>query len=99
MGAKEIEAVLEKIWDLHDKLNDAIHTISRAHFLNSIKNLRRPAADKKHHHHLFSGEENGGGGGGGYIFVKEIRVDDNELEIREAKSLNAIRTALDNLGE
>ncbi|CAN1751297.1 Plastid division protein PDV1 [Linum perenne] len=100
MEVEEIEAVLEKIWDLHDKLSDAIHTISRAHFLNSIKNLRRPPSDKKqqhHHHHLF-GEENRGGGGG-YVFVKEFRVDDNESAIREAKSLNAIRTALENLGE
>ncbi|CAN0902902.1 Plastid division protein PDV1 [Linum grandiflorum] len=99
MEVEEIEAVLEKIWDLHDKLSDAIHTISRAHFLNSIKNLRRPK-----HHHLFGGggDDNrggGGGGGGGYVFVKEFRVDDNESAIREAKSLNAIRTALENLGE
>ncbi|CAL1390985.1 unnamed protein product [Linum trigynum] len=101
MEVEEIEAVLEKIWDLHDKLSDAIHTISRAHFLNSIKNLRRPDAKKK----LFgdavedSRGAGGGGGSGGYVFVKELRVDDNESSIREAKSLNAIRAALENLGE
>ncbi|KAK9145331.1 hypothetical protein Sjap_005234 [Stephania japonica] len=28
MEMEEIEALLEKIWDIHDKLNDAIHAIS-----------------------------------------------------------------------
>ncbi|KAJ8747940.1 hypothetical protein K2173_001414 [Erythroxylum novogranatense] len=33
----------------------------------------------------------------GFVFVKDFRVDDNESVIQEAKSLNAIRTALENL--
>ncbi|KAE8717194.1 Detected protein of confused Function [Hibiscus syriacus] len=45
MEIEEIEAVLEKIWNLHDKLSNAIHSISRAHFLNSIKALIK--SDKK----------------------------------------------------
>ncbi|GJU23610.1 plastid division protein PDV1, partial [Tanacetum coccineum] len=32
----EVEAVLEKIWDLHDKLSDAIHSISRSHFVKAL---------------------------------------------------------------
>ncbi|GMI99654.1 PLASTID DIVISION1 [Hibiscus trionum] len=92
MEIEEIEAVLEKICDLHDKLSDAIHSISRAHFLNSIKALRK-SDDKK----LF----NDGGGGDdnrtGFVFVKDFRIDDGESAIQEAKSLNAIRTALENL--
>ncbi|KAE8726325.1 protein FAR1-RELATED SEQUENCE 5-like [Hibiscus syriacus] len=38
-------AVLEKIWNLQDKLSNAIHSISRAHFLNFIKALIK--SDKK----------------------------------------------------
>ena len=38
---EEIEVILEKIWDLHDKLSDAIHSISQSHFLNSVKALRK----------------------------------------------------------
>lgn len=92
MEIEEIEAVLEKIWDLHDKLSDAIHSISRTHFLNSIKALKK--SDKKK---LYNDvvEENRAG----FVFVKGLRVDDNESasSIQEAKSLNAIRTALENL--
>jgi hypothetical protein len=36
MGPKEVEAVLETIWDLHDKVSDAIHTLSCAHLLHAI---------------------------------------------------------------
>lgn len=92
MDIDEIEAVLEKIWDLHDKLSDAIHSISRTHFLNSIKALKK--SDKKK---LYGDdvEDNRAG----FVFVKGFRVDDNESAsaIQEAKSLNAIRTALENL--
>ncbi|KAL6955000.1 hypothetical protein U1Q18_042678 [Sarracenia purpurea var. burkii] len=101
MEIEEIVSVLEKIWDLHDKLSDAIHSISRAHYLNSIKFLRnsdevflprkkRPpftntdSADDVNHQ-------------AGFVFVKDCRVDDDDSAIQEAKSLNAIRTALENL--
>ncbi|KAK1421439.1 hypothetical protein QVD17_23773 [Tagetes erecta] len=61
---EEVETVvLEKIWDLHDKLSDTIHSISRSHFLHSIKTL----------------------------------TTTSNHPIQEAKSLNSIRTALENL--
>lgn len=92
MEIDEIEAVLEKIWDLHDKLSDAIHSISRTHFLNSIKALKKTDKKKLYNDVV---EDNRAG----FVFVKGFRVDDNESAsaIQEAKSLNAIRTALENL--
>ncbi|KAB1204976.1 Plastid division protein PDV1 [Morella rubra] len=100
MELEEIEAILEKIWDLHDKLSDAIHSISRTHFLNSVKALRKPEKIKK----LYSGKSNQNGAveengrATGFVFVKDFRADeDDDSAIQEAKSLNAIRTALENL--
>ncbi|KAL5744755.1 hypothetical protein ACOSQ2_027871 [Xanthoceras sorbifolium] len=90
MEIEEIEAVLEKIWDLHDKLSDAIHTISRTHFLDSIKTLKK--SDKKKPYGD-AGDDNRAG----FVFVKGFRVDDVDSAIQEAKSLNSIRTALENL--
>ncbi|GLT38757.1 hypothetical protein SLA2020_129830 [Shorea laevis] len=87
MEIEEIEAVLEKIWDLHDKLSDAIHSISRAHFLDSIKSLRKTDKNK------LLGDENRAG----FVIIKDFRVDDSDAAIQEAKSLSAIRTALENL--
>lgn len=104
MEIDEVEAVLEKIWDLHDKLSDAIHSISRAHFLNSIKALRKPEPppqkqlppqNKQQFDAAAAAEDNRAASGGGYVFVKEFGVYDEA--VREAKSLNAIRTALENL--
>ena len=88
MEIEEIEAVLEKIWDLHDKLSDAIHSISRVHFL-SIKSLRKSDKNKP----LNNVDENRFG----FVYAKDFRADDDDLAIQEAKSLNAIRTALENL--
>ncbi|XP_065868624.1 plastid division protein PDV1 [Euphorbia lathyris] len=90
MEMEEIEAVLEKIWDLHDKLSDAIHSISRSHFLNSVKHTRKSDKKKQFYETV---EENRNGS----VFYKDVRVDDNDAAIEEAKSLNAIRTALENL--
>ncbi|XP_076909102.1 plastid division protein PDV1-like [Bidens hawaiensis] len=85
MEMEEVEAVLEKIWDLHDKLSDAIHSISRSHFLHSVKSLRNTKlisdADVK----------------SGFVYVKGFPVEHNDDDIHDAKSLNAIRTALENL--
>ncbi|KAK7255768.1 hypothetical protein RIF29_29187 [Crotalaria pallida] len=90
MEIEEIEVVLEKIWDLHDKLSDAIHSISRSHFLTSVKTLKNSppvpfpaaaAADNR----------------GGFVLVKDFRSDEDDSAVHEAKSLNAIRTALENL--
>ncbi|XP_028548776.1 plastid division protein PDV1 isoform X2 [Dendrobium catenatum] len=94
MEMEQIEAVLERIWDLHDKISDAIHAISRAHFLKSIKNLARP--QEKNH------PPDGDLGDGsderscGYVFVKGFRPDE-DAALAEARSLNAIRSALENL--
>ncbi|WOG97052.1 hypothetical protein DCAR_0416391 [Daucus carota subsp. sativus] len=89
-AVEEIDPVLEKIWDLHDKLSDAIHSISRTHFLHSVKSVLR--ADSGRKRNGFGGDEENGNG---FVFVKGFPVDDSA--IREAKSLNAIRTALENL--
>lgn len=106
MELDEIEAILEKIWDLHDKLSDAIHSISRTHFLNSVKALKKPLEKRNkpyasNHNNNSSNlneavEENGRPG---FVFVKDFRGsdDDDVSAILEAKSLNAIRTALENL--
>ncbi|XP_026403965.1 plastid division protein PDV1 [Papaver somniferum] len=99
MEIEEIEAVLEKIWDLHDKLSDAIHSISRSHFLNSIKTLKksddvyfaRDNNEKKKPTNNNGNEERNG-----FVFMKEYRLVD-DAAIAEAKSLNAIRAALENL--
>ncbi|KAL5539779.1 hypothetical protein UlMin_043293 [Ulmus minor] len=92
MEIDEVEAVLEKIWDLHDKLSDAIHSISRAHFLNSIK-AQRKSDKKKPDGNAISNDNRGG-----FVFVKDFRPDHaDDSAIQEAKSLNAIRTALENL--
>lgn len=111
MEEKEIEAVLEKIWDLHDKFSDAIHSISRAHFLSSVKS--RGKTEDFHFPHRSTknleadSDQNAHGNGvrsdgnkiPGFVFVKEFRVGDEDdlAAVREAKSLNAIRTALENL--
>ncbi|XP_004308015.1 PREDICTED: plastid division protein PDV1 [Fragaria vesca subsp. vesca] len=111
MEIEEIEAVLEKIWDLHDKLSDAIHSISRAHFLHSVKALRQSSSEKekktkKNDTITTAGELFYGSDAAaeeerraGFVFVKDFRVEaeDDSAAIREAKSLNAIRTALENL--
>lgn len=91
MEVEEIEVVLEKIWDLHDKLSDAIHSISRTHFLNSINTLKN---NSKKPFNDFADENRTG-----FVFVKDFRVDVDldASAVQEAKSLNAIRTALENL--
>ncbi|KAE8077834.1 hypothetical protein FH972_016358 [Carpinus fangiana] len=104
MELDEIEAILEKIWDLHDKLSDAIHSISRSHFLNSVKAQKNPSEKKSKPYGTINNtsnlndavEENGRAG---FVFVKDFRgsEDDDDSAIQEAKSLNAIRTALENL--
>lgn len=90
MEIEEVETVLEKIWDLHDKLSDAIHSISRIHFLNTIKAVSKKSGDKQQ-----QGGREEEKRTSGYVFVKDFGVY-NEA-IREAKSLNSIRTALENL--
>ncbi|XP_057486420.1 plastid division protein PDV1-like isoform X1 [Actinidia eriantha] len=92
-----METVLEKIWDLHDKLSDAIHSISRSHYLNSVKSLRKPDdffLPRKKQPNDSTEESNHESG---FVFIKDFRADDDYSAIQEAKSLSAIRTALENL--
>ncbi|KAI4337939.1 hypothetical protein L6164_016301 [Bauhinia variegata] len=91
MEIEETEAILEKIWDLHDKLSDAIHSISRTHFLNSIKTLKN--SDKNKTSRDVGDDDNRAG----FVFVKDCRLDYDDSAVQEAKSLDAIRTALENL--
>ncbi|KAH9625085.1 hypothetical protein KSS87_018783 [Heliosperma pusillum] len=92
---EQVEAVLEKIWDLHDKLSDAIHSISRTHFLNSTQSLKNP--------HFFNHKDNvinannvvNTNNNNGFVFVKDF--DKDLSAISEAKSLNSIRSALEHL--
>ncbi|KAK8955677.1 Plastid division protein PDV1 [Platanthera guangdongensis] len=93
MEMEDIESVLERIWDLHDKISDAIHAISRAHFLKSIKSLNRASPDKQNPP---EGDVGGDDRKCGYVFVKGFRADEGAA-LAEAKSLNAIRSALENL--
>ncbi|GJX10778.1 plastid division protein PDV1 [Tanacetum coccineum] len=81
----EVEAVLEKIWDLHDKLSDAIHSISRSHFVKAL------TCNNNNNKKLSSSDDVKGG----FVYVKDY--PESESAIHEAKSLNSIRTALENL--
>lgn len=93
---EEVEAILEKIWDLHDKLSDAIHSISRSHFLTStIKTL----TDSSHIQNDATATKTTNEDGAGFVFVKDFRPQNDDVDdaVHEAKSLNAIRTALENL--
>ncbi|KAJ6794381.1 plastid division protein PDV1 [Iris pallida] len=101
----DVEAMLEAIWDLHDKISDAIHSICRSHFLKSIKTLTQPSPEKKGYHHRLHSLQVVGGvdgeydGRSGFVFVKEFRIGggDDDAAMAEARSLNAIRNALENL--
>lgn len=106
----EVEAVLEKIWDLHDKLSDEIHSISRTHFANSTKSLKNSNTHEnnfknnniKHqsqpHNHFFDHDfkDYNNINSNGFVFFKDF---DKNCAIAEAKSLNSIRSALENLEE
>ncbi|CAL4966111.1 unnamed protein product [Urochloa decumbens] len=90
MGPEEVEAVLETIWDLHDKVSGAIHSLSRAHFLRAVRRRTTGAGDKP----------------AGLVYVKGgglAAVGDGDevaaLEglAEEARSLHAIRAALEDL--
>ncbi|URE11896.1 hypothetical protein MUK42_23834 [Musa troglodytarum] len=93
---EEIEAVLETIWDLHDKISDAIHALSRAHFLRSIKSLAKSDAQAVE---AAAAEPGCGDGKGGFVFTKDFlaAAEDGAAMAAEARSLDAIRAALENL--
>ncbi|KAM7272885.1 hypothetical protein ACFE04_027549 [Oxalis oulophora] len=92
LALDEIEAVLEKIWDIHDKLSDTIHSINSRSQFNNI-NINN---NNKHN----NDEDYEAINGGGFVFVKEFNCEsstNNNNTIEEAKSLNSIRTAFENL--
>ncbi|XP_047060759.1 plastid division protein PDV1-like [Lolium rigidum] len=80
MEPEEAAAVLETIWDLHDKVSDAIHALSRAHFLRTV---RRRAGDRP----------------AGLVYIKGVPDEEADLNAvaEEARSLHAIRAALEDL--
>ncbi|KZV32840.1 hypothetical protein F511_20941 [Dorcoceras hygrometricum] len=96
MEIDEIEAVLEKIWDLHDRLSDAIHSVSRAHFLSSLKNPPKFDEFGLDRRKMSTGEADQKMGPG-FVFAKGSRGVEDDFGAHEAKSLYAIRTALENL--
>uniref|UniRef100_A0ACD5YPN4 Uncharacterized protein n=1 Tax=Avena sativa TaxID=4498 RepID=A0ACD5YPN4_AVESA len=92
--AADADAVLERIWDLHDRLSDAILAVSSTHFLTAPP--PRPSACAR------------SGGRNGYVFFKghpEGRAEDGggsalaaaAEAMAEARSLHAIRSALEDL--
>lgn len=95
---EELETVLEKIWDLHDKVSDAIHSISRSRFLKSIVNNAKPFYGEGFPTAPAPGAGLGAAGAdrrSGFVFVKGS--DEAAVSMAEAKSLNAIRAALEDL--
>ncbi|XP_057469310.1 plastid division protein PDV1-like [Actinidia eriantha] len=97
MEIEDIESVQEKIWDLHDKLSDAIHSISRSLYLDSINSIRKSAKKmpSNNNNNNDSIDDDNNNRRTGFVFVK----DDDDSAVKEAKSLNAVRTALENLDD
>jgi len=91
--AAEPEAVLERIWDLHDRLSDAILASSRAHLLLPPPPPPPPTAPPAGGARPRCG---GGGGRGGCVLVKGGGAAAEEA-VAEARSLHAIRSALEDL--
>ncbi|CAL4888660.1 unnamed protein product [Urochloa decumbens] len=104
--AAETEAVLERIWDLHDRLSDAILASSRAHLLlpppPPPPQQPAPSAPSAKGAHLRRG-----GGRNGCVFVKGGACDGDcgggealaaaADAVAEARSLHTIRSALEDL--
>ncbi|XP_066308145.1 plastid division protein PDV1-like [Miscanthus floridulus] len=92
MGPEEAEAVLETIWDLHDKVSDAIHALSRAHFLRAVRRRASASGDKPAAGLVYV---KGGGLGLGVRGGDEVAALATLAD--EARSLHAIRAALEDL--
>uniref|UniRef100_A0A0D9YQ55 Uncharacterized protein n=1 Tax=Oryza glumipatula TaxID=40148 RepID=A0A0D9YQ55_9ORYZ len=109
--AAEAEEVLERIWDLHDRLSDAILAVSRAHFLlpppppppPPSQPSAPPAREGRNGYVFVKGGKGGGGGGGGGGVGDGVGVGSAKAAaaeaMAEARSLHAIRTALEDLEE
>jgi hypothetical protein len=90
MGPEEAEAMLETIWDLHDNVSDAIHALSRAQFLCTVR--RRASGDNP-----IVGLTYIKGGGLGLGAHGEDEVATLAALAEEAKSVHAICAALEDL--
>ncbi|KAG8381177.1 hypothetical protein BUALT_Bualt06G0095200 [Buddleja alternifolia] len=101
MAVDQIETALRKICDLHDKLSGAIiRSVSRAHFLNSVNNPTGKCEEFYLRRKKKSDDDNPKQKSDtGAEFVKEFQAygDDSVSAVVEARSLYAIRTALENL--
>eukprot|EP01018_Ginkgo_biloba_P004322 Gb_32350 [translate_table: standard] len=104
---EEIEALMERAWHLHDKISDTIHSLSKSHFLDSIrKNNTNPIS---HEHHWPQNQPNNDIKGLGLYAQQQINNggfttrecgdlahrQDEEDQFAETRSLNAIRNALE----
>jgi hypothetical protein len=100
--AAKAGAALERIWDLHDRLSDAILSASRARLLLPAPPAPAPSAPAACTHRC--GCRGGGGGWNGCVFVKGGGGEDEGASlaaaaeaVAEARSLHAIRSALEDL--
>lgn len=100
MELEEVEVLLEKICNLHDRISDAIHAVSRSHFLRSMAaNDGSRISDEKKYPTVGVGGGPGDDWKRGYVYVKGFKLEENEAAIAEARSLNSVRTALEDLEE
>ncbi|KAL6657035.1 hypothetical protein ACP70R_004815 [Stipagrostis hirtigluma subsp. patula] len=82
--ATDAEAVLERIWDLHDRLSDAILAASRAHLLlPPPPPVPSAAAARRRNDCIFV---KAGGGEGGATLAAAVEA------VAEARGLHAIRS-------
>ncbi|GAA0176609.1 hypothetical protein LIER_29571 [Lithospermum erythrorhizon] len=152
MKVQQIEAMLDKIPNIHDKLSETIHSISQSHFRTTLQNTINNSHYQNNfvfnnHFQPLNGQTdrnncdfikihgpvhghadrnncefvkdfrpvngkvdrdyceavNGRVDRNGYVFVKEyVKADvedDVDSVVKEAKSLDSIRTALENVEE
>ncbi|CAM0945921.1 unnamed protein product [Alopecurus aequalis] len=89
--AADAEAVLERIWDLHDRLSDAILAVSSTHFLTAPPPRLSACARRNGYVFLKGRPEGGAEDGGGSALAAAAEA------MAEARSLHAIRSALEDL--
>lgn len=110
MGGEEMEAVMERAWDLHDRISDAILSLSKSHFIHSIR--KKPPSPPppsfsapgnqdhgclKHNQNAAQQNISNGAPGPGPGPVPPRCADFLQEEdlFAETRSLNAIRNALE----
>ncbi|XP_078429045.1 plastid division protein PDV1-like [Wolffia australiana] len=96
MDGERMELATEKICDLHDRISDTIHTLSKSNFLRSTAaNNCAKTFDEKKSAAIGSLDE----WKRGYVYVKGFKLDEDDATAAEVRSLNSIRTALEDLEE